>query len=417
MGFNLNRRNFLTALAGGTVGLGVGASFDANTKSLPKSGHPTENKSVFDASTLPDGLLYTSGYDSEAYPPDYIAYQCVLSEINIKTGEHRTMRIPILDGHSVTVLPERKQLLVVGRYGNKSALVEQDFSGYRLLKTPSDLVFSGHASYWASRGHTLITGHDETSRQAYILDYDADFHLVRKIPVGEGHNPHEMVFLDDSRIVISVGDYNSDNAGFSIFDLDKESVESFTPITSRAPANHLALRKDNRVFGAVRHNLKAAATSSEARQEWGATGIASDDTINWPLEELELRRGAVEFPSPLVAFDPEKGAAECIMSDINDMRWPQTVMCQEQTQRVFGAYVYSHKLTVIEPDGSHQNIDAANFNIREPIGLCDISGTSYMAMIGMNHGVSIIDATTMELVQHWPHRLFHASHVTWHAQA
>lgn len=411
----MDRRKFLAAAAAAGGAMALPNITFAQQKEVPKV------------------RLFTLGREGRRYGSTDAFFDngSVLTEINTATANVKQTYLPIFSGHTPTPLPEQGWIYCASQFGQRSALVDLDHKLVTTTTAPEGYIYSGHTLDLKDKGVVVTTLYKRVSAglkdEGLLEVFDrTTFKLLDRVPTG-GLQPHEMNLLPGGKEIalaqqgaIEDGTYdpNEGSRTFNVIDAKVTivDVQTLKPVRHYRQKDvacpvHLTVGTDGMVYTVLQQYVPTTPTATRTKANIIANIRSAVGNRDWPLHTMELEGEGMALPLPLLKVNPTTGETTEIFTSAAQQRRSQSVITHSQSGQVFAIYLYTNNLLRVKPDGKVDAVLATSFNIHDLIGLTDIPGTPYLAAGGLYHGVSILDATTLQPALYVSLPLYRSSHL------
>ena len=362
-------------------------------------------------------------------------------DLNLATGEVRYIPLPNHKlGHSLIPLPDGGFFAVpYGEDTTSCLFLGSDFAVKGEIPAPEGFGFGGHAALLPD-GKTIF-GHfnqaayedkrtpDQTGELCAI---DIETRQVTKtIPTKILHG-HDIILSRDKRHVI-VGDDGTleardpeemsgqsdnpfalvtDNPSLTLFDAVTLERKKTIPLPINGSFVHIEEGVDGSIFGAVEQYV--------SKNEVGLTALREllGDDVERYVDSLDTNMFFAElpYPGPIIRVNLESGEIERHQQPQNQA--PFDIKINEATGRIVNVFTASNMLARFNPLSNRWGYFSTEpYGIKQPYGVTDIPGTTYMAVNGFLEGIAILDVTTMSLVRRFDTRNYGIKHMLYQPAA
>lgn len=418
------RRRFLAGSAAGMAGLGaLAAAAPAHADATIvvgsqafSDGGPSRGLGI-KASILALGNL---GY----FRPD-LGRKDALGILDLDSGTWNTVGAATSGGHIAMPVADGG-LALISKYGEGIEIKDKALASRKLLKHP-DLTILGHGytsgkSIWVTAERVELAKQDAPRKgpgtEGVLQEVDLEtMEFGRQISSGAIH-PHDLLPLPNGKVVVShygatfaaqKAESTVDRQMFDleepclvVLDIPSGKVEKKITLPKDGAATHLALGGDGRVYVVpLQYDLFAEIDGLETATPTGVI-LRQDE---WKSRRLGLNL-------PIRAVDLESGTWEDFDLGVSMQRRGQSIAANALTGKVFATFPYSDTLWGFDPKtGQASARRSFDFGIRGIRGVCDIPGTSFIAIAGETEGVVVVDAKSMKVVARYAMPTFWTVHL------
>ncbi len=347
----------------------------------------------------------------------------VFIDVDLATGAFRTSPVPVTLGH-IPVDIGRGRILCVADGGKHSLVLDRkSHEVVHVLENESDYDYSGHAVVVDGRAYVPLRKTDGEKHEGLLEVVDLESYGVLDTVKTGGFLPHDAKLMPDGKeVVVSHyghwGDHFSKPPYYwniretSLTFLDSKTLElkrKFEVPLDQA-LTHFDIGGDGLIYVGLLQYVRMGAPGLEALLD----ELGGDRAALPSLRPSEYRRRLYALPSPIVVFDPKKGQIKRLTLAPGHQRRNQSVVTHSKSGNVFGVFTHSDNLIRVSP-GTHalRSLSAFDMGLFELRGVCDLPGTSYIAANGQDHGIAIVDANTLEVVQRLDVPLYNTVHLHW----
>jgi hypothetical protein len=419
------------AIAGAAVGLSL-------------SGAPLAAASGGRSDRTPEltGLVHGLGVEGRLYPGFARAGKngaSVLTTLNLASGAVRQTPLDLAEGHAAMSLGDGR-ILCTPLDKDTCLVVDAEHKVIKPFVAPAGFAYGGHALVLPERRLILValcaaqarTPADVGKLQVYDLD---SLELVDEVPT-DGLHPHEIqVITGANELALSqYGSLDVPKAPFEYNVVDPKltilDAQTFKPKRHYSQADfnamvtHMRVARDGAAYFVLTQFIAASAFPDDAAK--GEDGFAAaalelerrlGHPRTFPLPYQALQDRMLAPPLPFVRVETQTGRRQII--DLGDARHlrSQSVAYNAATDQAIALYYHSDNLVLFRPPNDADVITGAELGLVDIRGVTDIPGTTLIAVMGTNRGVSVFDLAARKLVANWPTTNFADTHLYYDASS